>query len=146
MFMRMQSETWVVFVISTYREKSHTRGSELVDWQAALKHPCWARFMCFIPASWILIDKNVTSTQLPQTFSFLFLYIFSCQHPLQYTSKFKALLKNWTYQMPVFTMDMRTQETYSKAQDCILPHLHARPPLSKPHKACKFLNLIHSFL
>lgn len=75
MFKRIQSVTWVVFVISTYREKSHTRGVELVDWQAALKHPCWARFMCFIPTRWILIEKNLTTTQLPQTFSFLFLQL-----------------------------------------------------------------------
>lgn len=116
MFKRMRSVTWVVFVIYTYREKSHTRGAELVDWQAALKHPCWARFMCFIPTRCILIEFFLTLTQLPQTFSFL-LFIFSCQHPLQYTSKFKALLKNWTYEMPVFALDIRSQDSYSKAQD-----------------------------
>lgn len=72
MFKRIQLVTWVVFVISTYREKSHTRGAELVDWQAALKHPCWARFMCFIPTRWILIEKKFNHNSTPTNFLFPF--------------------------------------------------------------------------
>lgn len=141
MFKRMRSVTWVVFVIYAYREKSHTRGAELVDWQAALKHPCWARFMCFIPTRWILIEFFLTTTQLPQTFSFL-LFIFSCQHPLQYTSissrhcwraeLTKCQYLHWMWDHRILIPRHKT---------CLLPYLYARPLLSKPHKACELLNL-----
>lgn len=85
MFKRMQSDTWVVFVISAYREKSHTRGAELLDWQAALKHPCWARFICFIPTRWILIYIFFNYNSTPTNFLFSFFSISSVADTLYST-------------------------------------------------------------
>ncbi len=89
MFKRMQLDTWVVFifyfVISVYREKIHTQGAELVDWQAALKHPCSARFTCFIPTRWILIYIFFNYNSTPTNFLFSFFSISSVADTLYST-------------------------------------------------------------